>query len=75
MYVQKGSLDHNDTDYVNGYPIQVTRSETVDFIPENHTAWRQPPVKFVYDAVAERTQQLLLESTTPSGRQKVNGVH
>ena len=47
-----------------------------NFEDEQDSRWRRPPVHFVYDAVAERTRKLILDSRANAEQlHQVNGVH
>lgn len=59
----------------NRQSLQSTNGLDPDFEDDQDSRWRHPPVRFVYDAVAER--RLLLENRGYAEQQQrpVNGVH
>jgi hypothetical protein len=55
---------------------QSTNTLEPDFEDDQDSRRRHPPIRFVYDAVAERRRQLLLGSRGHADQQQwVNGVH
>ncbi|KAF9529031.1 hypothetical protein CPB83DRAFT_279585 [Crepidotus variabilis] len=68
-------FDPDDIYYSNNRVGQSSRESTIG--PGEDPRWRPPQAKFVYDAVAERTRQLMVESNLPTGQhpKRVNGVH
>lgn len=70
------TVDSTDKNYSNRQSFQSNSCPDPDFEGEQDPRWRRPPVHFVYDAVAERTRKLILDSRAHAEQQpEVNGVH
>ena len=55
-------LAHHDDDdvyFTKDHPFAAEDGAEPEFENESDARWRHPPVHFVYDAVAERSRQLL----------------
>jgi len=66
------TLNSEDVYYNNGHAFGATENVDPEFDDDSDGRWH-PPVHFVYDAVAERTRQRLLE--VGDHEQSMNGVH